>query len=195
MNITCVNCQKEINVLKDTFVCCNCGYLNPLNDIDFFSYLGFSKTLEINKEELESIFMKLMMKYHPDNFIKSSEAEKINSLTHSGYLNKAYDTLKNETSRFAYMYEITNNESIISENEVNNSALFMEFFEYYEELENIQHTDNLKIFRDKLLQLKQQILQENMNIDFSNKTLAHSVYVKLQYIDKIIQKSLDKIQG
>jgi molecular chaperone HscB len=193
MNVTCVNCQKEIDVLKDTFVCVNCAYLNPLNDIDFFSYLQLPKSLEINKENLEIKFIELMGKYHPDNFVGASELEKINSLTHSGYLNKAYDSLKNETSRFAYMYELTNGQSIISENEVNSSELFMEFFEYYEELENIQHTYNLKIFRNKLLQLKQKILQENINIDFSYKDLAHSVYVKLKYIDKIISKALDRI--
>ncbi len=193
MNIICVNCQNRFDVLLSTFVCTVCCYLNPLKKIDFFSYMGLPKNLDVDLKKLELQFNNLMIKYHPDSFVNKTEEEKINSLNHGGYLNEAYDVLKNETSRFAYLYEITNKQSIVSEDTVNNSELFMEFFEYYEELESIQNTDNLKIFRDKLFQMKQNILKENINIDFLNKEISFKIYVKLKYIDKIIEKSIDKI--
>lgn len=191
MKIECINCKQNFDA-QQGFICPNCAYLNPLIDIDYFSYLELPKDINVNLAKLEEQYTALMLKYHPDKFVSKTEEQKVNSLNHSGYLNQAYDALKNETSRFAYMYKIINNESIIEENTVNNSELFMEFFKYYEELENIEHTDDLKIFVGKLSSLKQDILRDNQDLDFTNKEVAYKIYIKLKYIDKILEKSITK---
>ncbi|MDR2008796.1 MAG: Fe-S protein assembly co-chaperone HscB [Alphaproteobacteria bacterium] len=185
MKLICVNCSKETN----TFICSNCGYLNPLQEIDFFSYLGISQNLNVDLNELEANFLSLMSQYHPDNFVSKSKAEQHNATVHSSYLNKAYETLFDATKRFAYMYFLINGEEITEEIDSKNGSLFTEFLEYYEELENIQHTNNLKIFQEKLHSMKQDVLDENSDIDFKNKSVAYHVYVRLKYIDKIIESS------
>ncbi|MCL2566615.1 MAG: Fe-S protein assembly co-chaperone HscB [Alphaproteobacteria bacterium] len=186
MKIICSNCQKEFDCITDTFLCPNCGYLNPLQEIDFFSYLGVSQSLNVNLADLEVKFLNLMSKYHPDNFVKKSETEKHNADVHSSYTNRAYETLKNPTSRFAYIYFLTNGEEVSKEIDANNGSLFTEFLEYYEELEIAHTTNDLKVFQDKLQKIKQDILEENSEIDFTDKKLAYHVFVRLQYLDKII---------
>ncbi|MDR0485080.1 MAG: Fe-S protein assembly co-chaperone HscB [Alphaproteobacteria bacterium] len=185
MEIVCSNCQKNFNTVQ-SFICPFCGYLNALSRIDFFSYLGLEKNLDVNLADLETKFLNLMSKYHPDNFVSKSSQEKINAQAHSVYLNNAYETLKEPTLRFIYLYELANSEEIVKEIDSNNPALFIEFLEYYEELENIKDNNSLKAFQTKLQQMKNKVLQENAVMDFTNKELAYNIYLKLQYIDKII---------
>src|SRR5688572_29257707 len=77
---------------------------------DFFSFLGLSRKLKIDAADLEQRYRALSRQFHPDYFYNATAAERRASLERSSYLNDAYRTLKNPTSRIEYLLKLENQE-------------------------------------------------------------------------------------
>ena len=73
---------------------------------DFFSFLGLSRKLTIDMNDLEQRYRALSRQFHPDYFYNATPAERRASLERSSYLNDAYRTLKSQASRVEYLLKL-----------------------------------------------------------------------------------------
>ncbi len=193
ISFDCVICKKLIFPTETTFICTECGYLNSMIEIDYFSYFAMPINHVIDLDLLEFKYIELMNIYHPDRFIGATEEERMNALVHSSFLNKAYATLRAETELFAYMYFLMHAEDILKNTEGNgNSSLLIEFMEVYEELEHLENRESIKIFRDRMIHMKKDLLSSFSVEDFSNKVKALNIFTRLKYIDRIVETATKK---
>jgi molecular chaperone HscB len=101
--------------------CRNCGAGAPLDEHfcgqcerilalgrhgDYFSFLGLPRRIDLDAQDLERRFRELSRKFHPDYFYNASAAERLASLERSSYLNDAYRTLRNRSSRIEHLLAI-----------------------------------------------------------------------------------------
>jgi molecular chaperone HscB len=74
--------------------------------LDYFSFLGLSRKLNIDTADLEQRYRALSRQHHPDYFYNAPPAERRASLERSSYLNDAYRTLRNRASRIEYLLKL-----------------------------------------------------------------------------------------
>jgi molecular chaperone HscB len=74
--------------------------------VDYFSFLGVPRKLNLDPALLEQRFRTLSREYHPDYFYNATPAERRASLERSSYLNDAYRMLKSPVSRVSYLLEL-----------------------------------------------------------------------------------------
>jgi len=87
--------------------CPQCTRILPLpRQVDYFSFLGLPRKLNIPAAELEQRFRTLSREFHPDYFYNATPAERRASLERSSYLNDAYRTLRQPQSRVEYLLKI-----------------------------------------------------------------------------------------
>jgi len=97
----CWHCQSEVH---GEYFCDRCVKVQPLSkELDYFSFLGLPRHLNIDPALLEETFYKLSRTFHPDFFQNKSESEQTISLANSAQLNMAYRTLKDPVRRAEYL--------------------------------------------------------------------------------------------
>jgi molecular chaperone HscB len=74
--------------------------------MNYFDIFGIKKGFSIDRQNLESKYLELQKKHHPDNFIDF--AEKIKNADFSSHTNIAYTTLIDETKRVEYLLKLEN---------------------------------------------------------------------------------------
>src|SRR5271170_7916134 len=86
---------------------CNaCGKVQPPVPVDYFTFFGFPRKLNLDTAELEKEFYALSRKLHPDIFGQANEQERAWSLEQSSMLNDAYRTLKDPIKRTEYLLRL-----------------------------------------------------------------------------------------
>jgi molecular chaperone HscB len=73
---------------------------------DYFTFLGLSRKLGIDVQDLDRRYRALSRQFHPDYFHNASRGERRASLERSSYLNDAYRTLKNPVTRIEYLLKL-----------------------------------------------------------------------------------------
>ena len=93
----CWSCAATIS--RNSHFCESCGKVQPPAPLDFFSFFGLPRKLNIDVPQLEHEFYRLSRKLHPDLYARASGQEQEWSLEKSSQLNDAYRTLKDPISR------------------------------------------------------------------------------------------------
>jgi molecular chaperone HscB len=86
--------------------CSACGKVQPAVPVDYFTFFGFPRKLELDTAALEKEFYALSRHLHPDVFAQSDEQERAWSLEQSSMLNDAYRTLKDPIKRTEYLLRL-----------------------------------------------------------------------------------------
>jgi molecular chaperone HscB len=86
--------------------CTSCGKVQPPKPVDYFSFFGLTKKLNLDAGALEQEFYVLSRKLHPDLYIRDQEREQAWSLEQSSLLNDAYRTLKDPIKRTEYLLRL-----------------------------------------------------------------------------------------
>ena len=87
--------------------CPQCTKILPLaRHGDYYSFLGLTRKLHLDGDDLEQRFRALSRQFHPDYFYNATPAERRASLERSSYLNDAYRTLKNPIARLEYLLKL-----------------------------------------------------------------------------------------
>jgi molecular chaperone HscB len=73
---------------------------------DYFSFLGLPRKLGLDAGDLEQRFRGLSRQFHPDYFFNAPLTERRASLERSSYLNDAYRTLKQQSTRVEYLLQL-----------------------------------------------------------------------------------------
>jgi len=74
--------------------------------MDYFSFFGIPRKLNLDTGWLEKEFYRLSRKLHPDVYARASAEEQSWSLQRSSLLNDAYRTLKDPIARTEYLLEL-----------------------------------------------------------------------------------------
>ena len=86
--------------------CTACGKVQPPRPVDYFTFLGLPRKLNIDTAVLEREFYALSRKLHPDLYAGRASGEQEWSLEQSSRLNDAYRTLKDPSRRTEYLLRL-----------------------------------------------------------------------------------------
>ena len=86
--------------------CSACGKVQPPVPVDYFTFFGFPRKLNLDTAVLEKEFYALSRRLHPDVFAKAADQERTWSLEQSSMLNDAYRTLKDPIKRTEYLLRL-----------------------------------------------------------------------------------------
>jgi len=99
---TCWSC----GTMRAEHFCSACGKVQPPVPVDYFTFFGFPRKLNIDVPRLEREFYDLSRKLHPDLYARADKREQEWSLEQSSQLNDAYRTLKDPIKRTQYLLRL-----------------------------------------------------------------------------------------
>jgi molecular chaperone HscB len=86
--------------------CSACGKVQPPVPVDYFTFFGFPRKLNLDVALLELEFYQFSRKLHPDLYSQADAREQEWSLEQSSQLNDAYRTLKDPIKRTEYLLRL-----------------------------------------------------------------------------------------
>jgi molecular chaperone HscB len=86
--------------------CSACGKVQPPAPVDYFTFFGMPRKLNLDALKLEKEFYQLSRKLHPDLYAGTESREQEWSLEQSSQLNDAYRTLKDPIRRTEYLLRL-----------------------------------------------------------------------------------------
>jgi molecular chaperone HscB len=86
--------------------CTSCGKVQPPQPVDYFSFFGLPRELNIDASRIEREFYALSRRLHPDIYASGEGREQEWSLEQSSRLNDAYRTLKDPIRRTEYLLKL-----------------------------------------------------------------------------------------
>ncbi len=92
--------------MRAVHFCSSCGKVQPPVPVDYFTFFGFPRKLNLDSSELEKEFYALSRRLHPDVFGQAGDMERAWSLEQSSMLNDAYRTLKDSIKRTEYLLRL-----------------------------------------------------------------------------------------
>jgi len=92
--------------MRAVHFCSSCGKVQPPVPVDYFSFFGFPRKLNLDAGALEKEFYALSRRLHPDLFAQANPEERAFSLEQSSMLNDAYRTLKDPIKRTEYLLRL-----------------------------------------------------------------------------------------
>src|SRR5258708_34729768 len=82
------------------------GKVKPPVPVDYFTFFGFPRKLNLDTAALEKEFYALSRRLHPDMSAQADSQERDWSLEQSSLLNDAYRTLKDPIKRTEYLLRL-----------------------------------------------------------------------------------------
>ena len=136
-----------------------------LLNLNYFELFNLPVTTEINLSELETSYLKLQSKYHPDKYVNATKAEKNISALLSTRINDGYKTLADLVNRIEYILLI-----------------------------NEYNFDESKTFNDKQFLLEQIKINETINSNDKGKSqeLKRELSEKISTLRKDIESLISK---
>src|SRR5207245_2994543 len=101
-NTACWSCGE----MRAAHFCTACGRVQPPVPVDYFTFFGLARKLNVDVVHLEREFYELSRKLHPDLYIRADKREQEWSLEQSSLLNDAYRTLKDPIKRTQYLVRL-----------------------------------------------------------------------------------------
>lgn len=92
--------------MRAVHFCHSCGKVQPPVPVDYFTFFGFPRKLNLDTAQLEKEFYALSRRLHPDVFGQADDRERTWSLEQSSMLNDAYRTLKDPIKRTEYLLRL-----------------------------------------------------------------------------------------
>ncbi len=99
---TCWSCGE----MRAAHYCKSCGKVQPPIPVDYFSFFGLPRKLNVDVALLQREFYELSRKLHPDLNARADSREQEWSLEQSSKLNDAYRTLKDPIKRTEYVLRL-----------------------------------------------------------------------------------------
>src|SRR6476620_11235597 len=96
---TCWSC----GTMRAVHFCSACGKVQPPMPVDYFTFFGLPRKLNLDTALLEREFYELSRKLHPDIYARAVPQEQEWSLEQSSLLNDAYRTLRDPIRRTEYL--------------------------------------------------------------------------------------------
>ena len=92
--------------MRAVHFCQACGKVQPPAPVDYFTFFGLPRKLNLDVAALEKDFYELSRKLHPDLNARAGSQEQEWSLQQSSLLNDAHRTLKDPIKRTQYLLQL-----------------------------------------------------------------------------------------
>jgi len=92
--------------MRAVHYCSSCGKVQPPRPVDYFTFFGLPRKLNLDIAVLEREFYELSRKLHPDLNARADKREQEWSLEQSSLLNDGYRTLKDAIKRTEYLLRL-----------------------------------------------------------------------------------------
>jgi molecular chaperone HscB len=92
--------------MRAAHFCSACGKVQPPVPVDYFTFFGLPRKLNLDTGMLEREFYNLSRRLHPDLFARAEQQEQEWSLQQSSQLNDAYRTLREPIRRTQYLLRL-----------------------------------------------------------------------------------------
>src|SRR5580658_5627006 len=92
--------------MRAVHFCEACGKVQPPAPVDYFTFFGLQRKLNLDVSALEKDFYELSRKLHPDLNARAGSQEQEWSLEQSSLLNDAYRTLRDPIKRTEYLLHL-----------------------------------------------------------------------------------------
>jgi molecular chaperone HscB len=92
--------------MRAVHFCQACGKVQPPSPVDYFTFFGLPRKLNLDLAALEKDFYELSRKLHPDLNARAGSREQEWSLQQSSLLNDAHRTLKDPIKRTQYLLQL-----------------------------------------------------------------------------------------
>src|SRR5947209_12277305 len=99
------NCWS-CGTMRAVHFCNACGKVQPPVPVDYFTFFGLPRKLNVDVAQLEREFHQLSRKLHPDVYARAEDQEQEWSLQQSSQLNDAYRTLRDPIKRTQYLLRL-----------------------------------------------------------------------------------------
>jgi molecular chaperone HscB len=99
---TCWSC----GAMRAAHFCESCGKVQPPAPVDYFTFFGLPRKLNVDVAALEKDFYELSRRLHPDLNARAGSQEQEWSLEQTSLLNDAYRTLKDPIKRTQYLLHL-----------------------------------------------------------------------------------------
>jgi molecular chaperone HscB len=99
---TCWSC----GTMRAVHFCESCGKVQPPAPVDYFTFFGLPRKLNLDVAALEKDFYEFSRKLHPDINARADSQEREWSLQQSSMLNDAHRTLKDPIKRTQYLLQL-----------------------------------------------------------------------------------------
>lgn len=100
--LTCWSCGD----MRAAHFCSACGKVQPPLPVDYFTFFGLPRKLNLDVAALEKEFYELSRRLHPDLNARFDKREQEWSLEQTSQLNDAYRTLKDPIKRTEYLLRL-----------------------------------------------------------------------------------------
>lgn len=100
--LVCWSCGE----MRAAHFCSACGKVQPPQPVDYFTFFGLPRKLNVDVAALEKEFYQLSRRLHPDLNVLSDKREQEWSLEQTSLLNDAYRTLKDPIKRTEYLLRL-----------------------------------------------------------------------------------------
>jgi len=139
--------------------------MSPLN-LNYFEIFGIDAQISIDIENLNSQYLILQSKFHPDKFVNATNLERSMATRVSTYINDAYNTLSDLVDRVDYILQL-NNYSKDEHTTFKNTNFLTEQMMLSEKIENADTSQYVEI-KDEISTKIQEIIIE-MKTNLTNK--------------------------
>ncbi|MGB2604507.1 MAG: Fe-S protein assembly co-chaperone HscB [Candidatus Sulfotelmatobacter sp.] len=92
--------------MRAVHFCEACGKVQPPAPVDYFTFFGLPRKLNLDVVALDKDFYDLSRKLHPDHSVRAGSQEQEWSLQQSSLLNDAHRTLKDPIKRTQYLLKL-----------------------------------------------------------------------------------------
>jgi molecular chaperone HscB len=92
--------------MRAAHFCSACGKVQPPAPVDYFTFFGLPRKLNLDVANLEREFYALSRKLHPDLYARADQKELAWSLEQSSMLNDGYRALKDDIKRTEYLLRL-----------------------------------------------------------------------------------------
>ena len=136
--------------------------MSPLN-LNYFEIFGIDAQISIDIENLNSQYLILQSKFHPDKFVNATNLEKSMATRVSTYINDAYNTLSDLVHRVDYILQL-NNYSKDEHTTFKNTKFLTEQMMLSEKIENADPSQYVEIKNEISTRIKEIILEMKTNL-------------------------------
>jgi molecular chaperone HscB len=182
----CLFCQKGLIDFVSRNVCSSCGRPQPMTDDNYFSIFDLNFHFSPDKNDLEKRFLKVSRVLHPDRFSTAGNDDKKNSMNRMGFLNQAYQTLKDPEALREYFFEYFK----VKEEKPNQNQMPLEIADAWFELQDDITPEKVNNFEIELSKSKNQLDQSILKIE---ENVNRAIQEKGMSFDQSLLHSLLKL--
>ena len=183
---SCWNCNKKID--SNAFFCESCKKVQKDFKVNPFKIFSLEKKYEIDLENLEERYLELQQLLHPDKFINCSNDEKSFSNLHSSNINNAYEQIKDNVKRIKILLQLEGYIIDDGNKSFRDVSMLEEIMELQNEsmsVENERESQKIELLlKSKINEEKTKVTNNLLKKKFED---VHKSYIKLSYLEKIIQ--------